>query len=522
MAENVNSPAQEAGSADDQWTANPMELLNAHNDASFVATAAPTMVATAPVAGGGASPPAPLTIAPSIFAQQHFGHGQQNGIFFNAHLAPMALPLQLMQHALHPTTAGNHHTHTTSIVMPPDIPYHNTNNPQQMTTQQPMQQFVADPMAPNNPIITNTNGGMADFSIMGLPEEEGAAGADNAVSNGNALPAEQSKDAVEGQAIALFVPANQLIGRKPRKDFAHRLKEIQDFKVKFGHCMIPHKYPPNPSLGTWIDTQRRRHRKFTQMKTKFEAENPECDEKSYEEYMQRGGPHIKEEHIDQLIEIGFVFEPRLSRKDTWQKRVEEMGAFKDHHGHCNVREDDKRYPGLGKWVSYVRRTFRLAKKKRKGNGGSKLTSDKIVQLKSMGFVFELKEELAMKRFKGGLHDLKRFYDKEGHCLVPNFYVDNPTFGLCVEDMRTEYRNICANESKKGGKACSEIMSAEIVEELAKLGFLSEEGIISPHATIPASQEKDPRNETEAENGETKENLETMSSEKANEDRTCNC
>jgi len=98
----------------------------------------------------------------------------------------------------------------------------------------------------------------------------------------------------------------------------------------------------------------------------------------------------------------------------------------------------------------------------------------------MGFVFELKEELAIRRFKAGLFCLKGFYENEGHCFVPNFYAQNPTFGLCVEDMRSEFRNICNNVSENGGKSYCDIMDADLVEELSNLGFLADEGSVLIH------------------------------------------
>jgi len=267
-------------------------------------------------------------------------------------------------------------------------------------------------------------------------------------------------------------------GRKPKKDFQHRLEEIRKFQKKHGHSMVPHKYPMNPSLGTWVDTQRRRYRKLIQCKKNFYNENPHGTDCELEEYIQSSGPHISQEHIDQLLDVGFVFEPRLSRNDTWERRVEELKRFKELKGHCNVREDDVDFPGLGKWVSYVRRIYRLAKNNKISDGsrkGKRLSEDRIDELKQMGFIFELKEVMAIQRFKDGLQTLKEFKLREGHCRVPNFYVDNPTFGLCVEDMRTEYRMIC-NRIANGKDGFTDIMSHEIVQELAKMGFLSEEGI----------------------------------------------
>ena len=500
MAENtrtsdqdVNSLSQEDGTgAVDQWSAHSIELLNPSPAASMNTSSAP-------------APPTPMNIAAPTYQQypaQHQHHYQHQFVQSQQHGAPIAAAIPLVQHHHHQIIHALH-----LPALPTAIPYHPTNAHHQgvhIQQQQPLpQNWVADPMAPNNPIISN-NTNAIDFSQfheniggIGLPEE--ATDANNAVNESRNV-SEGNSAVQESQVHATYnAPHNQLVGRKPRKDFCHRLKEIKDFKLKFGHTMIPHKYTPNPSLGTWIDTQRRRYRKVMTAEKKFYDANPQGDQKKYEEFLAKTGPHIKPDHISQLVEIGFVFEPRLSRKETWEKRVEELEIFKEQYGHCNVREDDMLYPGLGKWVSYVRRTFRLAKKK--GGKGSKLTVGKIEELNKMGFVFELKEELAIRRFKAGLSDLQKFHESEGHCRVPNFYVQNPTFGLCVEDMRSEYRKICDNVTENGGEAFSDIMEADLVEELSKLGFLLEEGI-SPFPSLAETQDND-QETTEADDGDMK-------------------
>ena len=38
-----------------------------------------------------------------------------------------------------------------------------------------------------------------------------------------------------------------------------RLKELKKFKEKYGHCMVPQKYPDNVSLGIWVNKQRMEH-----------------------------------------------------------------------------------------------------------------------------------------------------------------------------------------------------------------------------------------------------------------------
>lgn len=257
--------------------------------------------------------------------------------------------------------------------------------------------------------------------------------------------------------------------KRSRKDFEYRFREVYDFKLKYGHLNIPHKYEENPSLGHWVDTMRRKYRKLIK-------------------HRKAGTVHAKtvrtvselEQQVEKLLSIGFEFEPRGARKDSWEQRISQLRRFKEKNGHCNVREDDDTYVGLGKWVSYIRRVYRLAKAGRPPR--NRLTEEKIEILKDLGFVFELREEQMMQRFKEGLVTLKEYYLLNGDCKVPSFYAENPTFGLCVEDMRKEYRDIC-QKMIRGQEATSTCIDEEMFHELAAMDFLSEEGYapFAPHS-----------------------------------------
>jgi hypothetical protein len=259
--------------------------------------------------------------------------------------------------------------------------------------------------------------------------------------------------------------------KKPRRDFEYRFREVYDFKLKYGHLNIPHKFDENPSLGHWVDTMRRRYRKLLKSRKESTQHNKTVGTKSQLEYQ-----------VDKLNSIGFEFEPRSGRVDTWDHRISQLQKFKEENGHCNVREDDVTYNGLGKWVSYIRRVYRLAKTGRRPLG-KRLTEEKIDILKDLGFVFELREEQMIKRFKDGLATLKEYYLEHGDCRVPSFYAPNPTFGLCVEDMRKEYRDVC-NQISLGKEAISACIDTDMVHELAAMDFLVEEGYapFSPHST----------------------------------------
>jgi len=67
-----------------------------------------------------------------------------------------------------------------------------------------------------------------------------------------------------------------------------RLKELTEYKRKYGTCIVPTSYAENPKLGTWVHHQRRQYKKH-----------------------QEGKPcHITEARIKALDELDFVWRPR--------------------------------------------------------------------------------------------------------------------------------------------------------------------------------------------------------------------
>ena len=43
-----------------------------------------------------------------------------------------------------------------------------------------------------------------------------------------------------------------------------RFQQFWEYKVQFGHCLVPRQYSANPRLGTWVRYQRARYRKSTE------------------------------------------------------------------------------------------------------------------------------------------------------------------------------------------------------------------------------------------------------------------
>ena len=178
---------------------------------------------------------------------------------------------------------------------------------------------------------------------------------------------------------------------------------------------------------------------------------------------------LSPENILKLNDIGFNFEPRPSREQTWNNRLAELAQYKARHGHCNVREDDQTYPGLGKWVSYIRRQYRLIRQGRRAKDTKRLSAQRLEQLREIGFVFELREEMAHKRFREGITALRVFVEENGHSDVPNFYDKNPTLGLVMEEMKRE-----AGKLRMGQPST---MSQHMLAELVSLGVVANSGAV---------------------------------------------
>ena len=103
---------------------------------------------------------------------------------------------------------------------------------------------------------------------------------------------------------------------------------------------------------------------------------------------------------------------------SWQKRFEELEAFKVEHGHCNVPKNTANLQ-LGKWVGKQRYEYKLRKEDKK----SQITDDRVTKLESLGFEWSLNVPWE-ERFE----DLKAFKVEHGHCNVPQKFTANPQLG----------------------------------------------------------------------------------------------
>ncbi|MEB2690595.1 DEAD/DEAH box helicase [Chlamydia suis] len=188
--------------------------------------------------------------------------------------------------------------------------------------------------------------------------------------------------------------------------------ELQRFREEFGHCKVPHRYPQNPDLGSWVSVQRKTFK----------------------------SSELSEDRIARLEEIGFVWDVL---EEEWEKNFLELQRFREEHGHCNVPHKYPKSPQLSVWVSNQRKDFK------KGD----LSEDRIARLEEIGFVWNVLKEVWEKNFL----ELKRFREEHGHCKVPKRYPQNPQLASWVSNQRSDF---------KGGK-----LSEDKIARLEELGFV---------------------------------------------------
>jgi superfamily II DNA or RNA helicase len=114
---------------------------------------------------------------------------------------------------------------------------------------------------------------------------------------------------------------------------------LTQFKAQEGHCDVPASYPEDPSLSTWVDSQRQNER----------------------------SGKLSNERRRKLEELGFRWDPRAA---SWQDMYRQLAVFKAENGHCNLPLEYPTNSALGSWVH----TQRQARK------GGDLSEGRIGQL----------------------------------------------------------------------------------------------------------------------------------------------
>jgi hypothetical protein len=221
--------------------------------------------------------------------------------------------------------------------------------------------------------------------------------------------------------------------------WSKRFQQLSEFKVQFGHCLVPREYAANPKLGRWVNNQRRNY-------SLHQEGNSSC---------------LTTERIRELESIGFDWGTRrIDVAPIWSVSFQQLCEFKEQFSHCLVPQQYADKPKLGRWVSTQRKNYKWLQEGKP----SPMTEDRIRELESIGFDWgtsRTRTDVAP-IWSVSFQQLCEFKEQFGHCLVPQQYADNPKLGRWVTNQRQSYK---LHQEGKPSR-----MTEERVRELESIGF----------------------------------------------------
>ena len=168
--------------------------------------------------------------------------------------------------------------------------------------------------------------------------------------------------------------------------------------------------------------------------------------------------------IERLNEVGFQWK----LENAFDKRVEELRAFKAKFGHCNVTQSrsasNKPYLSLGDWCFNVRRSRRLLEEGNQKQGAVKLSNAEIERLDALGFQWESR----ITTFDERIEELRAFKAKFGHCNVTKSKSASNKPYLSLGQWCNNVRR--SRRLMEGGKPSDRKLTKDQIECLDSLGF----------------------------------------------------
>mmetsp|Transcript_54429 Transcript_54429/g.80794 ORF Transcript_54429/g.80794 Transcript_54429/m.80794 type:complete len:383 (-) Transcript_54429:390-1538(-) len=208
------------------------------------------------------------------------------------------------------------------------------------------------------------------------------------------------------------------VARKPRKTYLNRkesmqvewqkmLYELLLYKSEHGDCLVPSDYEKNKGLAKWIAHQRR----------------------EYRAYMKGQKSSMTENRIKAMQAAGHTV--WCVRDANWEKRFDELVAYKEIKGNCLVPKSYKHNQKLADWVLEQRRQNLFLTTNRSSN----LTQDHVDRLNSIGFTWLCR---IRSDWDSKYRELLEYKAEFGNCCVPQHYQRNKHLGKWVAKQREQY------------------------------------------------------------------------------------
>ena len=136
---------------------------------------------------------------------------------------------------------------------------------------------------------------------------------------------------------------------------------------------------------------------------------------------------MDQKRIDKLNEIGFTWD---AQEASWERQMDELCAFYEKYGTCDVSRSDKDHHKLYRWIREQKRIYR--DKNEMGQSGG-LSEKRISALKGIGFIFDSVGTTLTSQQA----DLTKFHREQSHCELAN---ENHELNQWVQRVRNQYQN----------------------------------------------------------------------------------
>ena len=128
-----------------------------------------------------------------------------------------------------------------------------------------------------------------------------------------------------GFCRGMFVESSSTVNeiKKRRVNWEERYEELEEFKAKNGHCIVPKNYGP---LGSWVRAQRHSMKEMQMLSSNVSGEMPI-------DVTQSINPFLSSERVDRLDRLGFVWDVHQWQ---WNQTYHELLRYKEEHGNTNT------------------------------------------------------------------------------------------------------------------------------------------------------------------------------------------
>lgn len=253
-------------------------------------------------------------------------------------------------------------------------------------------------------------------------------------------------------------------------EWNQRIQELKAYKEEHGNCLVPTKWESNPKLGRWVSNQRAQYHKY--MKAK-QAGNVDLAARAR---------RMNEEHIAELEELGFVWSAKgrggedQNAKLRWNKRLEELKAYKEEHGDCLVPSKYPSNPQLSRWVGNQRQHYRAYMEAKESGTNDTLAGamneNRIAQLEELGFAWNTRPRSDGPLWDQRYKELVAYRNEHGDCLVPRNYPQHQVLANWIANQRTHYRlYMKAQESGDSDSSEYTFMTPTRIAQLETIGFV---------------------------------------------------